>query len=90
MKGVDPLPCRVFRRGPVTYTYTFTSSNNPGELGGPGLLPMPPHMGFPGDAGGGPGSLDLTNLQASSSCAAERHQMLVWRSWPTSICSGES
>ena len=61
-------PRRVYRRGPVTYTYTFTSSNNPGELVGPGLLPMmPPQMGFPGgggEAAGGPGSLDLTNLQA--------------------------
>ena len=57
---------RVFRRGPVTYTYTFTGSGDPGQLMGPGLLPgMPPTMGgFQGDAAGGPGSMDLTNLQA--------------------------
>ena len=51
----------------MTYTYTFTSNGgNPGELLGPGLLPgMPPNMGgFPGDAAGGPGAMDLTNLQA--------------------------
>jgi len=56
----------VFRRGPVTYTYTFTSNGNPGEMMGPGMLPgMPSTMGgLPGDAAGGPGSMDLTNLQA--------------------------
>ncbi len=53
----------MFRRGPVTYTYTFTSNGNPGELMGPGMLPMT-MGGFPGNAAGGPGSMDLANLQA--------------------------
>ena len=57
----------MFRRGPVTYTYTFTSGNDPAQL-----MPMPPHMGFHGESGaGGPGSLDLTNLQA-------RHYLRDW------------